>query len=95
MIGVRGLHEAIVATFGETPHRGSSLLAAQATAILAPSTTNAVASPPSWSSMKPPAALRAVGDHPDDDEPQPRRRLPLACLLVGQPTLRRTMNWLS
>ena len=35
MIGVRGLHEAIVATFGETPHRGSSLLAAQATAILA------------------------------------------------------------
>ena len=35
MIGVRGLHEMIVATFGGTPDRSSSRLTAQASAILA------------------------------------------------------------
>ena len=35
MIGVRGLHEAVVATFGGTPDRSSSRLTAQASAVLA------------------------------------------------------------
>jgi type II secretory pathway predicted ATPase ExeA len=35
MIGVRGLHEMIVATFGGQPDRSSSRLTAQASAILA------------------------------------------------------------
>ena len=35
MIGVRGLHETIVATFGGTPDRSGSRLTAQASAILA------------------------------------------------------------
>jgi len=35
MIGVRGLHEAVVAAFGGTPDRSSSRLTAQASAVLA------------------------------------------------------------
>src|SRR5260370_20271589 len=35
MIGVRGLHESIVATFGGTPDRSGSRLTAQASAVLA------------------------------------------------------------
>jgi hypothetical protein len=35
MIGVRGLHEMIVATFGGQPDRSGSRLTAQASAILA------------------------------------------------------------
>jgi hypothetical protein len=35
MIGVRGLHEMIVATFGDQPDRSGSRLTAQASAVLA------------------------------------------------------------
>jgi type II secretory pathway predicted ATPase ExeA len=52
MIGVRGIHEAIVTTTGSSPSNLSSRLIAQARAALAPNATNAAA-PPYWSSTKP------------------------------------------
>ena len=52
MIGVRGLHEMIVATFGGQPDRSYSRLTAQASACSPPSATSA-ARPPSWSSTRP------------------------------------------
>jgi type II secretory pathway predicted ATPase ExeA len=93
MIGVRGLHEAIVATFGETPHRGSSLLAAQATAILAAQhdersgvTPVLVVDEAHLLRYEQLETIRMMTNHNLDADS------PLACLLVGQPTLRRTMK---
>ena len=93
MIGVRGLHEAIVATFGETPHRGSSLLAAQATAILAAQhdersgvTPVLVVDEAHLLRYEQLETIRMLTNHNLDADS------PLAALLVGQPTLRRTMK---
>ncbi len=93
MIGVRGLHEAIVTTFGETPHRGSSLLTAQATAILAAQhdersgvTPVLVIDEAHLLRYEQLETIRMLTNHNLDADS------PLACLLVGQPTLRRTMK---
>ena len=50
MIGVRGLHEMIVATFGGQPDRSGSRLTAQASAILA-AERDERGKPPWWSSI--------------------------------------------
>ena len=94
MIGVRGLHETIVAAFGVTPDRMTSRLVAQASAALAAERDERGKTPVlvideahllSYEQLE---TVRMLTNHPgtmDADSP-------LACLLIGQPTLRRTMK---
>jgi type II secretory pathway predicted ATPase ExeA len=92
MIGVRGLHETIVATFGGTPDRSGSRLTTQATAILAAqhdergTTPVLVIDEAHLLRYEQLEAIRMLTNHNLDASS------PLACLLVGQPTLRRTMK---
>ena len=92
MIGVRGLHETIVATFGGPPDRGGSRLTAQATAILAAErdergrTPVLVVDEAHLLRYEQLETIRMLTNHNLDSDS------PLACLLVGQPTLRRTMK---
>jgi type II secretory pathway predicted ATPase ExeA len=92
MIGVRGLHETIVATFGGTPDRSGSRLTAQATAVLAAqhdergTTPVLVIDEAHLLRYEQLEAIRMLTNHNLDASS------PLACLLVGQPTLRRTMK---
>ncbi len=69
MIGVRGLHEMIVATFGGTPDRSGSRLTAQAAAILAAERDERGRTPvlvidfsdrPSWRPPRPASLLLAA-----------------------------------
>jgi type II secretory pathway predicted ATPase ExeA len=92
MIGVRGLHEAVVATFGGTPDRSSSRLTAQASAVLAAERDERGRTPVlvideahllRYEQLE---AIRMMTNHNIDSDS------PLACLLIGQPTLRRTMK---
>jgi type II secretory pathway predicted ATPase ExeA len=92
MIGVRGLHETIVATFGGTPDRSGSRLTAQASAILAAERDERGRTPVlvideahllRYEQLE---TIRMLSNHNLDADS------PLACLLVGQPTLRRTMK---
>ena len=92
MIGVRGLHEAVVATFGGQPDRSSSRLTAQASAVLAAERDERGRTPVlvideahllRYEQLE---AIRMMTNHNLDADS------PLACLLVGQPTLRRTMK---
>ena len=92
MIGVRGLHEMIVATFGGQPDRSGSRLTAQASAILAAERDERGKTPVlvideahllRYEQLE---AIRMLTNHNLDADS------PLACLLVGQPTLRRTMK---
>ena len=92
MIGVRGLHEMIVATFGGQPDRSGSRLTAQASAILAAERDERGRTPVlvideahllRYEQLE---AIRMLTNHNLDADS------PLACLLVGQPTLRRTMK---
>ena len=92
MIGVRGLHEMIVATFGGQPDRSSSRLTAQASAILAAERDERGKTPVlvideahllRYEQLE---TIRMLTNHNLDADS------PLACLLVGQPTLRRTMK---
>jgi type II secretory pathway predicted ATPase ExeA len=94
MIGVRGLHEAVVAAFGVTPSQMTSRLVAQASAALAAERDERGRTPVlvideahllSYEQLE---TVRMLTNHPatmDADSP-------LACLLIGQPTLRRTMK---
>jgi type II secretory pathway predicted ATPase ExeA len=92
MIGVRGIHEAIVTTFGAAPTNLSSRLVAQATAALTAERDERGRTPVlvldeahllSYEQLE---TIRMLTNHAMDAE------LPLACLLVGQPHLRRTMK---
>jgi type II secretory pathway predicted ATPase ExeA len=92
MIGVRGLHEMIVATFGGSPERIGSRLVAQAAAILAAERDERGRTPVlaldeahllRYEQLE---TIRMLTNHALDADS------PLACLLIGQPTLRRTMK---
>ena len=92
MIGVRGLHEMIVATFGGTPDRSGSRLTAQASAVLAAERDERGRTPVlvideahllRYEQLE---TIRMLTNHNLDADS------PLATLLVGQPTLRRTMK---
>jgi type II secretory pathway predicted ATPase ExeA len=92
MIGVRGIHETVVATFGGAPDRSSSRLTAQASAVLAAERDERGRVPVlvideahllRYEQLE---AIRMMTSHNLDADS------PLATLLVGQPTLRRTMK---
>ncbi len=92
MIGVRGLHEAIITAFGGTPGLISSRLVAQAAAALAAERDERGRTPVlaideahllRYEQLE---TIRMLTNHAMDADS------PLACLLIGQPTLRRTMK---
>jgi type II secretory pathway predicted ATPase ExeA len=92
MIGVRGLHEMIVTAFGGQPDRSGSRLTAQASAMLAAERDERGRTPVlvideahllRYEQLE---TIRMLTNHNLDADS------PLACLLVGQPTLRRTMK---
>jgi type II secretory pathway predicted ATPase ExeA len=92
MIGVRGLHEAILTTFGQPPSQFTSRVIAQASAALAAERDERGKTPVlvldeahllRYEQLE---TIRMLTSHNMDSES------PLACLLVGQPTLRRTMK---
>ena len=92
MIGVRGIHEAIVTAFGAAPTNLSSRLVAQSTAALTAERDERGRTPVlvldeahllSYEQLE---TVRMLTNHAMDQDS------PLACLLVGQPTLRRTMK---
>ena len=92
MIGVRGLHEMIVSTFGGTPDRSGSRLTAQVSAVLAAErdergrTPVLVVDEAHLLRYEQLETIRMLTNHNLDADS------PLATLLVGQPTLRRTMK---
>jgi type II secretory pathway predicted ATPase ExeA len=92
LIGVRGIHEAIVTTFGAAPTNLSSRLVAQSTNALTAERDERGRTPVlvldeahllSYEQLE---TVRMLTNHAMDQDS------PLACLLVGQPTLRRTMK---
>jgi type II secretory pathway predicted ATPase ExeA len=92
MVGVRGLHETIIHTFGGKPALISSRLVAQATAVLAAERDERGKTPVlaideahllRYEQLE---AIRMLTSHAMDSDS------PLACLLIGQPTLRRTLK---
>lgn len=92
LIGVRGIHEAIVTAFGANPTNLSSRLVAQATTALTSERDERGRTPVlvldeahllSYEQLE---TIRMLTNHAMDQDS------PLACLLVGQPTLRRTMK---
>ena len=92
MIGVRGIHEAIVTAFGQAPAHLGSRLSVQATAALTAEREERGRTPVlivdeahllSYEQLE---TIRMLTNHAMDQDS------PLACLLVGQPTLRRTMK---
>jgi type II secretory pathway predicted ATPase ExeA len=92
MIGVRGIHEAIVTAFGANPTNLSSRLVRQATAALTAERDERGRTPVlvldeahllSYEQLE---TVRMLTNHAMDQDSS------LACLLVGQPTLRRTMK---
>ena len=92
MIGVRGLHEAILATFGQPPSQFTSRVIAQASAALAAERDERGRTPVlvldeahllSYEQLE---TVRMLTNTAMDQDS------PLSCLLVGQPTLRRTMK---
>jgi type II secretory pathway predicted ATPase ExeA len=92
MIGVRGVHEAIITTFGQEPSLITSRVIAQAAAALAAErdergrTTVLVLDEAHLLRYEQLETIRMLTSHNMDSDS------PLACLLVGQPTLRRTMK---
>jgi len=92
MIGIRGLHEMIVATFGGQPDRSYSRLTAQASAMLAAERDERGKTPVlvideahllRYEQLE---TIRMLTNHNLDADS------PLACLLIGQPTLRRRLR---
>ena len=92
MIGVRGVHEAIITTFGQEPSLITSRVIAQAAGALAAErdergrTTVLVLDEAHLLRYEQLETIRMLTSHNMDSDS------PLACLLVGQPTLRRTMK---
>jgi type II secretory pathway predicted ATPase ExeA len=92
MIGIRGIHEAIVTTFGANPTNLSSRLVAQARTALTAERDERARTPVlvldeahllGYEQLE---TIRMLTNHAMDQDS------PLACLLIGQPTLRRTMK---
>jgi type II secretory pathway predicted ATPase ExeA len=92
MIGVRGLHETIVTALGGAPAQHTSRLVTQAAAALAAEKDERGRTPVivideahllRYEQLE---TIRMLTNHDMDADS------PLACLLVGQPTLRRTMK---
>jgi type II secretory pathway predicted ATPase ExeA len=92
MIGVRGIHEEIVNSFGQPPaHLGSRLTVQAGKALMAEReergrTPVLVLDEAHMLSYEQLEAVRMLTNQGMDQES------PLSCLLVGQPTLRRTMK---
>ncbi|MGW0886505.1 ExeA family protein [Streptomyces sp. NPDC002671] len=92
MIGVRGIHEEIVNSFGQTPsHLGSRLAVQTGKALLSEReergrTPVLVLDEAHLLSYEQLEAVRMMTNQGMDQDS------PLSCLLVGQPTLRRTMK---
>lgn len=92
MIGVRGIHEAIVTAFGQPPaHLGSRLTAQTGHALTAEReergrTPVLVLDEAHLLNYEQLEAIRMLTNTAMDQDS------PLSCLLVGQPTLRRTMK---
>jgi type II secretory pathway predicted ATPase ExeA len=92
MIGVRGIHEEILATFGQTPsHLGSRLFTQTSKALMAEReergrTPVLVLDEGHLLAYEQLETVRMLTNSSMDQDS------PLACLLVGQPTLRRTMK---
>jgi type II secretory pathway predicted ATPase ExeA len=91
-IGIRGIHEEIVNAFGQTPsHLGSRLISQTGKALLAEReergrTPVLVLDEAHLLSYEQLETIRMLTNQSMD------QHSPLACLLVGQPTLRRTMK---
>ena len=94
-VGVRGIHEAIITAFGANPTNLSSRLIAQATGALAAERDERGRTPVlvldeahllSYEQLE---TIRMLTNHGMDADS------PLACLLVGQPTLRRRVKLAS
>lgn len=91
-IGVRGLHEAIITTFGQSPSPITSRIIAQSSAVLAAEraergkTTVLAVDEAHLLKYEQLETIRMLTNHAMDTDS------PLACLLIGQPTLRRTMK---
>ena len=92
MIGVRGIHEAIVTAFGAAPAHLGSRLTVQAGNVLTAERDERGRTPVlvldeahllSYEQLE---TVRMLTNHAMDQDS------PLSCLLVGQPTLRRTMK---
>jgi type II secretory pathway predicted ATPase ExeA len=92
LIGVRGIHEEIVAAFGQAPnHLGSRLITQTGKALLAEReergrTPVLVLDEAHLLTYEQLETIRMLTNQGMDQDS------PLACLLVGQPTLRRTMK---
>jgi type II secretory pathway predicted ATPase ExeA len=92
MIGVRGIHEEILGTFGQTPsHLGSRLFTQTSKALMAEReergrTPVLVLDEGHLLAYEQLETVRMLTNSSMDQDS------PLACLLVGQPTLRRTMK---
>jgi len=92
MIGVRGIHEEIVGAFGQAPsHLGSRLITQTGKALLAEReergrTPVLVLDEAHLLTYEQLETIRMLTNQGMDQDS------PLACLLVGQPTLRRTMK---
>jgi type II secretory pathway predicted ATPase ExeA len=91
-IGVRGIHETIVAAYGQTPAHGTARLIAQAADVLTAEREER---------GRTPVLVLDEAHLLTHDQLETIRMLtntdldsdsPLACLLIGQPTLRRTMK---
>ena len=91
-IGIRGIHEEIVTAFGQTPsHLGSRLISQTGKALLAEReergrTPVLVLDEAHLLTYEQLETIRMLTNQSMD------QHSPLACLLVGQPTLRRTMK---
>ncbi|MFI0206927.1 MULTISPECIES: ExeA family protein [Streptomyces] len=92
MIGVRGIHEAIVTAFGQQPSHLGSVLPPRPASPSRPNAKNAAGPPSSFIdeahllSYEELEAIRMLTNQAMDQDS------PLSCLLGGQPTLRRTMK---
>jgi type II secretory pathway predicted ATPase ExeA len=90
MVGVRGLHETVVTALGGRPAIHTSRLVAQAASVLVAEheergrTPVIVVDEAHLLSYEQLETIRMMTNHGMDSDS------PLACLLVGQPTLRRT-----
>jgi len=92
LVGVRGIHEAVLTAFGANPTNLSSRLVRQAAAALSAErdergrTPILVLDEAHLLGYEQLETIRMLTNHAMDQDS------PLACLLVGQPTLRRTMK---
>ena len=90
--GTRGIHHHIVTALGGRPAHGSAELAAQAAALIAAEHGERGRLPAAGHRRGAPAGPRPAGGHQAPDQREMDAASPLACLLIGQPTLRRMLR---